>query len=118
MTLRVVLAHFVFGAVSRIVSLQIFLRSVSRSVLLRDFLRSGLTHCVIARFICVAISCFMSLRDLFAKRSHALCRYEVFLRSISRVVSLRDFLRSDLTRLQKYCNIFYSVKVYFFWKIE
>ena len=98
MTLRVVLAHFVCVAVSRIVSL-------------RDFLRSGLTICVVEKFICGAVLRFLSLRDFScvaisrvvllrdfsAERFHVLCRCEIYLRSGLTHCIIARFLRSNLT---------------------
>ena len=53
--------------------------------------------CVIARFICGAISGIVSLRNFSCGASHALCRYETFLRSVSRFVSLQIFFAERLT---------------------
>ena len=39
----------------------------------------------------------MSLRDFLCGASHALCHCEIFCGAVSRIVSLRDFLRSGLT---------------------
>ena len=77
--------------------------------------RSGFTRCVIARFICGAISHVMLLRDFSCGASHALCHCETFLRSdfthcavarficvaVSRFVSLRDLFAE---RFQALCR--------------
>ena len=76
------------------------------------FLRSSLTLCVIAKFICVAVLRFLSLRDFScvaisrvvllrdfsAERFHALCHCEIYLRSGLTHCIIARFLRSNLTR--------------------
>ena len=50
-------------------------------------------------FSCGAISGIVSLRDFSAEQFHALCCCKIFLRSVSRIVSLQDFSCGVVSRV-------------------
>ena len=101
------LRDFSCGAISRIASLRGFsCVAVSGVVSLRDFsaerfhalchceifLRSGLVLCVVARFICVAVSRGFVVAKFFSRSDLTRCVVaRFFCVAVSRSVSLRDF---------------------------
>ena len=75
-----VIARFICGTISRIVSLRDFsAEHLTRCVVARLFVRSDLTRCVVARLFVRSVSHIVSLRDFSCGASHALCRCEIFL---------------------------------------
>ena len=89
---------FLRSGLTHYVVVKLFCGAVSRSVLLRDFLRSGLTRYVVTRLFLRSVSRSVSLKGFSCVASHTLCRCKFFLRSgLTLCVVAKFFSRSSLT---------------------